>query len=65
MGRNTIFPPNTEMAEIRLSLPKSKLDELKALALNVGNAPQDYLRALLFSHLRREAEKGYKFDEYQ
>ncbi|WP_339159262.1 hypothetical protein [Methylobacterium bullatum] len=53
------------MAEIRLSLPKSKLDELKALALNVGNAPQDYLRALLFSHLRREAEKGYKFDEYQ
>ena len=50
------------MGEIKLALPQSKLDELKQLALEVGNSPTDYLRALLFCHLRREANKENRND---
>lgn len=57
MSRNPIFPAGTEMAELRINLPKSKLDEIKELAVNAGNGPKDYIRALLFRHVREEAEK--------
>lgn len=57
MARNSTFPEGTPMAELKIRLPKAKLDELRQLAQDVGNTPTSYATAILFCHLRRESEK--------
>ncbi|RYZ79125.1 MAG: hypothetical protein EOP06_27790 [Proteobacteria bacterium] len=58
MARPRTFGDRSTTSEVKLRLPKDKFAEISQLATEAGLAPQDYIRAQLFKHVKDEKSKA-------